>query len=360
MNDRERYWKTMEFKKVDHCPFWQDWYSPTALERWHKEGLPEDVHIGEYFGFEQGGGVPVTLGIIPGFKVETIEETEIYRVFRDGDGSIKKQFKEYSGFGMPQWIEYPIKNRKDWEEYKKRLNPDSPRRYPPRRNWEEWKSIARKCDYPISIGACSFYGWIRNWIGVENLSLMFFDDPGLIHEMMEYIADFTVKVLHRVLDEVRDIDYACFWEDMCYKTGPLISPKMFRDFMLPHYKRVTAFLREHGVKLSWVDCDGNIEELIPLWIEGGVTGFYPLEVAAGMDAVKLRRIYGKRIVMWGNVDKRALAKGKETVDAELNRLAPVVHEGGFVPLVDHAIPEDVSYENYLYYIEQRKKICGLK
>ena len=102
MNDRERYWKTMEFKKVDHCPFWQDWYAPTALERWYKEGLPEDVHIGEYFGFEQVGGVPVSLGIIPGFKVETIEETDKYKVFRDSDGSIKKQFKEYIGFGMPQ------------------------------------------------------------------------------------------------------------------------------------------------------------------------------------------------------------------------------------------------------------------
>lgn len=360
MNDRERYWRTMEFKKVDHCPFWQDWYSPTGLERWHKEGLPEDVHIGEYFGFEPAGGVPVNLGIIPDFKVETIEETGTYRTFRDGDGSIKKQFKEYSGFGMPQWIEYPIKGRKDWEEYKKRLNPDSPLRYPPKLNWEEWKSIVKKRSYPIGIGTCSFYGWIRNWIGVENLSVMFFDDPGLIHEMMEYIADFTMKVLRKALNEVKDIDYAYFWEDMCYKTGPLISPKMFRDFMLPHYKKVTALLREHGVKLSWVDCDGNIEELIPLWIEGGVTGFYPFEVAAGMDCVKLRKIYGKNIVMWGNVDKRALAKGKEAIDTELNRLAPLVAEGGFIPLVDHAIPEDVSYENYLYYLEQRRKLCGVK
>jgi len=360
MTERERYWKTMEFKKADHCPFWQDWYSPTGLERWYREGLPEDVHISEYFGFETTAGVPVNLGIVPGFKVETIEETEKYRIFRDGDGSIKKQFKEYSGFGMPQWLEYPIKNRRDWEEYKKRLNPDSPCRYPPERNWKEWKETMKKRDYPLGIGACSFYGWIRNWIGVENLSLIFFDDPGLIHEMMEYIADFTIKVLHRVLDEVNDIDYACFWEDMCYKTGPLISPKMFKDFMLPQYKKVTAFLRAHGVRLCWVDSDGNIEELIPLWIEGGVTGFYPLEVAAGMNAVKLRKIYGKNIVMWGNIDKRALAKGRDAIDEEINRLAGITKEGGFIPLVDHAIPEDVSFENYKYYIEKRKILCGLK
>jgi len=79
-----------------------------------------------------------------------------------------------------------------------------------------------------------------------------------------------------------------------------------------------------------------------------------------MDAVKLRKIYGKNIIMWGNVDKRALAKGRKEIDAEINRLAGITAEGGFIPLVDHAIPEDVSFDNYKYYIERRKVLCGLK
>lgn len=358
MKERERYRKTMAFQEVDHCPYWGDWLAPTALERWHQEGMPEDVHVVDYFGFEKMVSIPVNLGIVPVFKSKTIKETDEYRIFCASDGSIRKQFKEYSGFGMPQWIEYPIKNRSDWEEYRKRLNPDSPSRYPAKRDWEDRKLLLKKCAYPVAISpAASFYGWIRDWIGVERLSVMFYDDPELIHEMMEYIADFVMKVLHRALDEIREIDCAYFWEDMCYKTGPLVSPKMFAEFMLPRYKKVTAFLREHGVDSCWVDCDGNIEELIPLWLEGGVTGFYPMEVAAGMDVVKLRKIYGKKIVMWGNVDKRALAKGKEAIDAELKRLAPVVAEGGFIPLVDHAVPEDVSYENYLYYLKKRRALC---
>ena len=128
--------------------------------------------------------------------------------------------------------------------------------------------------------------------------------------------------------------------------------------MLPNYQKVTSFLAEHGVKLSWVDCDGNIEALLPLWIEGGVRGFYPLEVASGMDAASLRERYGREIVMWGNVDKRALAAGKEAIDAELARLAPVAAQGGFIPLVDHGVPDDVSLANYLYYLEQRKRLPG--
>ena len=111
-----------------------------------------------------------------------------------------------------------------------------------------------------------------------------------------------------------------------------------------------------GLELSWVDCDGNIETLIPLWIEGGVRGFYPLEVAAGMDAGRLRKQYGREIVMWGNVDKRALAQGRAAIDAEIARLAPVAALGGFIPLVDHGVPDDVPYENYLYYLEQRKQM----
>jgi uroporphyrinogen-III decarboxylase len=209
----------------------------------------------------------------------------------------------------------------------------------------------------ISIDGGGFYGFVRNWIGVENLSLMLYDDPDLIHEMMEYLAGFFIQILHKALDEV-DIDFAMFWEDMCYKGGPLISPAMFREFCLPNYKKVTSFLAEHGVELSWVDCDGNIEALIPLWIEGGVRGFYPLEVAAGMDAGKLQKEYGKQILTWGNVDKRALAQGKEAIDAEMARLAPIVERGGFIPLVDHGVPDDVSYPNYLYYLEQRKRITG--
>jgi uroporphyrinogen decarboxylase len=161
----------------------------------------------------------------------------------------------------------------------------------------------------ISIDGGSFYGFLRDWVGVKKLSLMLYDDPDLVHEMMDYLAGFYIEVLHRALDEV-DIDFAMFWEDMCYKTGPLLSPAMFREFMLPHYKRVTSFLVDHGVELSWVDCDGNIEALIPLWIEGGVRGFYPLEVASGMDAGALRAEYGQQIVIWGNVDKRALAQGR--------------------------------------------------
>jgi len=372
LSRRERFWRTMRYRPVDRLPFWADWLGP--VERWKKEGLPIDIDPADgtgmrqwfvdHFGFDGmysafwgTSRVPVNVGVCPGAPEETLEETDAYRIYRNGSGVTVKQFIKIPGSLHPtQFLGYPIKTRRDWQRFRDaHLDPHAPGRYPEEEEWEALVRRWRDRDDVITIDGGSFYGFMRDWIGVEGLSVLFYDDPGLVHEMVDFLAGSYVEVLHRALDEV-DVDLAMFWEDMCYKTGPLISPAMFREFILPGYKRVTTFLVEHGVELSWVDCDGNIEALIPLWIEGGVRGFYPLEVAAGMDAGKLRETYGQEIVMWGNVDKRALARGPAATDAEIARLAPVAALGGFIPLVDHGVPDDVPYENYLYYLEQRKRL----
>ncbi len=373
MNDRQRFWRWVNFKDVDRLPFWADWLGPWRT--WRKQGLPVSEDIGDekfrewcldHFGFEGMFSVfwgvprlPVEIGPCPAFETIILEEKEDYKLLRQGNGVIVQQFSRVEGsLFSTHFVEYPIKNRADWIRYRdEHLDPHAAGRYPPPEQWETLINKLKNRDYVISIDGGSFYGFLRDWIGFENLSYLLYDEPRLVHEMMDYLADFFVQILHKAVHDV-DIDFALFWEDMCYKAGPLLSPTMFREFMLPCYKKVTTFLVEHGVELSWVDCDGNIEALIPCWLEGGVRGFYPLEVASDMDAARLRQKYGQQIVMWGNVDKRALTKGKEAIDAEMARLAPAVAQGGFIPLVDHAVPDDVPYQNYLYYLEQRKKLTG--
>jgi hypothetical protein len=377
MNKRERFWRTMRFQKVDRLPLWADWLGP--WQRWQAEGLPVptglDAEIDDdrlkswcldYFGFEGMYSIfwghpriPVEIGPYPAFEEETLEETGLYCVYRSGNGVIVRQFKDRSSsLHSTQFVEYPIKNRRDWVRYRdEHLDPHTPGRYPTTVEWDRLKASWKDRDDVLSIDGGSFYGFLRDWIGFEQLSYLLYDQPLLVREMMDYLGDFYIEVLHKALNEVQ-IDFAMFWEDMCYKSGPLLSPKMFRQLMLPNYQKVTHLLEDHTVELSWVDCDGNIEALIPLWMEGGVRGFYPLEVASGMDAAKLRAQYGEEIVLWGNVDKRALTAGPQAIDAELRRLAPVVAQGGFIPLVDHAVPDDVPLQNYLYYLEQRKKLTG--
>ena len=329
------------------------WYWADTIDVWKTQGLPSDVHLEEYFGVDRRENTGVSVGLIPDFKRETLEETHEYEVFRRSDGVICRQFKGDRAGRMPQWLRFPIETREDWEKtIKPRLNPSSPNRYP--LHWEEKKRIWAHRDYPLTIQGGSVFGWIRNWMGIERISRTLYDDPDWIHEMMDYLADFVVKVVQRAVEEV-DIDYVTMWEDMAYKTGPLISPAMFREFMLEPYRKITSVFHSHAIDLIFVDSDGDSGPLIPLWLEGGVTGFYPIERAAGMDAVSLRKKFGRELRLAGGIDKRAIKTGRAAIDAELANVAPLMRDGGYVPWPDHLVPPDVPFDNYLYYLQQMKK-----
>ena len=149
------------------------------------------------------------------------------------------------------------------------------------------------------------------------------------------------------------MDYILIWEDLAFKNGPLISPDIFREFILPYYKKFIQRMKTFGVKHFFVDTDGNFEVLIPLFIEGGVTGFYPFEVQAGMDIEKIRDLYPELVIM-GGIDKMALAKGKEAIDGEIAKVKRMLKKGGYIPYTDHMVPPDVSFENYTYFRKQLK------
>lgn len=351
MNYRERYLETARFGNPDRAFLVPQWFWHETILRWQEEGLPKDVHLVHYFGFDRYEVVPINLGLVPPFEVETLEVDEVERttVIRDSDGTIKKVFLDKAELSMPLWLDYPVKTREDWEEYKKRLNPKSPCRYPAW--WDDYKRSVKDRDYPLGISVGSFYGWVRNWMGVERLSYMLYDDPNFIREIDEYIADFVIEVTRKAVEEL-ELDFALFWEDLGMKAGPLISPKHFREIMLPCYKRVTEFLRSHGIDIIWVDSDGNNDPIIPLWLEGGVNGIYPLEVAADQDAIALRKKYGKSLLLMGNIDKRVLARSKQEIEREVLRKVPwLAMQGGYFPFVDHSVPPDVPLENFQYYLD---------
>ena len=354
MNARERFLRTLRFQEVDRVFLLPQWLWGETVQRWHKEGMPEDVHINEFFGFDRYEVVPINMGVIPLFEEKILEEDSEYKTYITSYGAKIRERRDNPELSMPEWLEYPIKDRKDWEEYKKRLNPDSPMRYP--EWWEDYKKSVKGRTYPLGINAGSFFGWQRNWMGLEKFSCTLYDDPGLVHDMCDYTADFAIKVIKRAVEEI-ELDFALIWEDMAMKNGPLISPKLFREFMMPNYKKVTDFLRAHGIDIILVDSDGNNDELIPLWLEVGVNGLYPLEVAADTDAVALRKKYGKDLLLIGNIDKRELAKGKREIEKEVKEKVPyLLSQGGYIPFVDHSVPPDVSFENFTYYLEMIKKI----
>jgi len=355
MTERERFLRVMHFEPVDRIPYWDFGFWDETPLRWKEEGIPDDVVLNypslvEFFGmdrnWEAGGEVGVSLGMIPSFEPVVLEDLGDVEIIIDHTGV--KQKRNKMGSSIPQFLEFPVKNRKDFNEMIKRYNPDDPRRYP--KNWEELKGKWKNRDYPLGIFFGGFFGWIRDWMGLENTVMTFYDDPKLISDMMDFIVDFVKKTIHRTLDEV-EIDFVHGWEDMAYNKGPLISPKLFKEFMLPRYKEITSFLREHGIDIIIVDSDGNIEELIPLWLEGGVNCMFPMEIGIWKaDLIALRKKYGKNLLMIGGIDKHALIEGKSSIKEEVYSKIPLIQEGGYIPTPDHRVPPDVPLDNYLYYL----------
>ena len=261
---------------------------------------------------------------------------------------------------MPEHLDYPVRTRREWEELKRRFRADDPDRFP--ENWQE-RCERWQIEGPVLIfqgpRSPSLFGFVRELMGAERALMAFYDDPALVHDMMEFNAELILTLLRRALDEA-PITSLFFWEDMCYKAGPLISPAMFRRFMLPRYRRITDLARNCGINAIFVDSDGDVSQLIPLWLESGINGVYPMEVAAGMDVVALRREYGKELLMTGGIDKRVLAEGTDAIDRELERTLSLAEEGGYIPHIDHAIPHDVPYENFAYYWERKKELLGIE
>ncbi len=297
---------------------------------------------------------------VPAYEPRIISEDESTVTLRNVTGQTVKSLKKAlkMDWGMPIFLDFPVRDRATWNEHKKRLDPNTPERWP-----SDWKAYVQKMNAksePLSLGVGSFYGFLRDWVGSERILYMFYDDPNLIEDMMEQVLYLETEVIKRVLKDIK-VQQAAFWEDMCYKAGPLISPAMVRKFMMPRYKKITNLLHSYGVDVIKIESDGNLNELIPLWLESGINYVRPLEVVAHNDAVALRKKYGKDLIIGGDIDKRALIKGKAAIREEVMSKVPfLLEQGGYFPAVDHAVPPDVTFENYCYYINLMREVAGLE
>jgi len=368
MNDRERYLATMSFQHADRYPYYELGIWGQTYERWLREGLKEEELQGDWFRGEvkfahldKREFIKLDMGPIPGFE-KTIEETDRYIIFIDRWGQKHRGLKEGTvrdtRLSMDTYMDFFVKNRSDFLEMKKHFDPYEPTRYP--QNWNELKKKWQNRDYPLYLTEnCGFGGlyWnLRQMFGTENLSYAFFDQASLIHEILDFMVEFFIKTTEKALKEV-EVDAFIFNEDFAYKSGPLISPKIYREFFLPRHRKIIEFLRKHGVKVIELDSDGNTEDLIPLLIEAGINCHFPLEAAAGMDPVKIRKKYGKNLALMGGIDKRELAKDKKAIEKEVKRkILPMLKAGGYIPTVDHTVPPDVPLENFLYYLELKRKL----
>jgi uroporphyrinogen decarboxylase len=356
MTHRERFNGICRFQPVDRAPYWAAGRWSETTRRWISEGMPEDVNYTDYFGCEETKGIPVYYGPWPRFPYEVIEDEGETQVVRNHEGIIMRVYKVDGDRSMPHFLEFPVKTREDYRRLIKPRLCNNPReRFP--EDWstrvESWKE---RTDPLCLFGDrwSGFFGPLRNIMGLENLCYAFYDDPALVEEMMDDVCDNVLMITEQILNDT-DIDYWAFWEDMGMKTGPLLSPALFKKFMVPRYRRVTDYLRSRGVDLIFVDSDGDVHDLIPLWLDGGLTGIWPCEIAANMEPAPIIKEYGRDLLVFGGIDKRALAAGPQAIDEELKKVPPLVAQGGYIPMIDHSCPPDISWPNFCYYMEKVKE-----
>jgi len=366
MNCRERLLRTLKFEPVDRGVDYEFGAWEQTIARWHKEGLPEEFTgvweaIGKYFKtddleYEYGSSPAVNIGLLPPFEFKVVEEKGDHLIAVDDTGGIVEMLRPELGASIPRTLRHAVESKKDWKKLRdERLDPSTPGRIPD--NLDELCRKSLEADYPIRIGGGSLYGVLRNWIGVENISILLYDDEVWVEEMMEHLTILALTMFEKLAGKCK-IDICSWWEDMCFNKGPLISPAHFKRLMVPRYKRITDFLRhECGCEFNIVDCDGNIEKLVPFWLEGGINVMFPLEVSH-TNAYKISERFGKRVPLRGYFNKLALIKGKEAIDKEFKRIGPLFKRGGFIPHTDHLVPPDVSWENYCYYRKRKCEFIG--
>jgi uroporphyrinogen decarboxylase-like protein len=353
LTNRERFCRLYDFEKVDRPTRWEAiGFWGQTVDAWKASGgLPADADVMEHYGLEPwpvvGGGLGTTTMSLSGPPVEArvVKEEGATHFWEDDLGKVWRTRCD-GGESMPQWLRFPVESPADWtEKVKPRLDP-SAHDYG---DLEERAEEFRGREDPVLFFAVGLYAFWRNFIGEVNLAYAFYDEPDMLHDMARKWLEMHCCCSPRIF-ETAHVDYVCYHEDMAFKNGPLIGPKLFDEFMAPYYRELIPLVRRLGQKRIMLDSDGNNGPLLRRFADLGFNGMYPFEVAAGYDIRTVRAEFPDFFI-WGGIDKRVLLAGKEAIEREvMEKVPPVWESGGFIPSVDHTVPP-CPQENFEYFLE---------
>ena len=318
MTTRERFQAIMDFRPFDRLPVleWAEWWDKT-VERWHGEGLPAELtdryDICRHFGLEL-------------YLQDWIEPRKV---------------------GCPQPAAHGAGLVRSSEEYDSIRGYLYPQPAIDRKKWGGWAKQQARGEVVLWFTLEGFFWFPRTLLGIERHLYAFYDQPDLIHRMNRDLTEWMLTVI----DEICAIcapDFMTFAEDMSYNHGPMLSRKLFDEFMKPYYLEVVPRLKEHGI-LPFVDSDGDVNKPAGWFGEVGIEGILPLERQSGVDVARLRREH-PAMKFLGHFDKMTMNQGEDAMRAEFERLLPIAAQGGFLIGCDHQTPPGVSYAEYHTYL----------
>ncbi|MCX7592114.1 MAG: hypothetical protein N2255_10860 [Kiritimatiellae bacterium] len=359
MTDRERFNCQMHYRSVDRCfnmefGYWKETFQAWPLFR--ENGITSNEEADVFFGFDEIRSISGMLWLNPPFPSQVIAETTTTRILMNGDGLLAEVPKDGHDT-IPHYVKASVVTPEDWKRCKEeRLRRDDPARkvdiealkrtHPPGRT------------YPLGVHTGSMIGWIRNLLTFEGLAYACYDYPDMVEDMVETCCQIVEDSLDQLLPHF-DFDFACGWEDICFKNGPIISLDFFKSVVVPRYKRIGKKLKQAGIDIWYTDCDGDVRPLIPGFLEAGINCLFPYEVNSCVHPGVLLDRYAGELRIMGGVDKLQLIKGREAIRKYMETLVPYVERGGYIPFCDHRCPPDVKQEDYLYYLDLKEKMFGM-
>ncbi len=372
MTNRERALAVLRYQPYDRLPIVHFGYWGETLQKWVQEGhlKPEELQgVGDGspaeaalsarigFDFNWQNMFYTDCGLRPGLESKVIKEfPDGSKHVQGGDGVV---YLSKPGAGsIPAHVDYLLKDRAAWEEHFKRRLQWSEERVN-MAALEALKAAPGPRENPLGLHCGSLYGNIRSMLTMEGSCYLLADDEDLFTEIIDTVGDLCYRNVKAALESGARFDFAHFWEDICYKNGPLISPRVFMEKVGPHYKRITGLTRKYGLDICSLDCDGMIDALIPTWIENGVNTMFPIEVGTwGASIGPWREKWGRELRGVGGTDKKVFARDRAAVDGEIERLKPLVELGGFIPCPDHRLPPDAEWDLLRYYCERMREVFG--
>lgn len=334
---------------------------PETFDLWHEQGMPrtlpkaplagldytiipEDLDVYRYLNILYPCYLPIYFQPLP-CPAKILDEQKTTRLELDGWGATLRS--RTTGESLPQHLDWPVKTLADWEAYNEKFQGPIEDRLPA--NWPDVvKRICEQTHGIVTLHTIGMFAFPREVMGFEPMMMAFFDMPELIERMLDDRLDLYFRLYEKPARDTRP-DIAFIWEDMCYSSGPLLSPSLCEKFLLPRYKRLVSFFHDLGIRRIVVDSDGDCDLLIPIWREAGINGILPFEVKAGNDIDHLTKTWPDMVFI-GGIDKHEIARGHDAIDRELQRrLVPTLGRGNYIPSLDHWIPPDISLEDFQYY-----------
>lgn len=348
MDSRERVGLVMSGAVPDRVPI-QDGFWRTTVERWRSEGLPDDVSPEDYFGTDEivrvGGDCSMQ------FVERVVEETERSRTVWGPNGALNRLLQTPGG-ERPQWLDYTIKSPDDWLKHRHRMGyNDSRITESALETYRQGREKGRFIVYSVS---GSFHvTWGK--IGMETLLVWMLEDPSLVSDMFAAHAQLCTEVYDGMRRRDLEFDGAFVGDDLGYKSSSLISPALYRELVYPHHKRLCDHFANDGLT-TILHSDGNVNGLIPDFLDAGFDALNPLEVKAMPDVRDLKREYGKRLVLYGGIDVRKLSGTREDIEEEIGSKVSVAKEGGgYIFASDHSVPHSVSFDNFCFAMEMLER-----